>query len=40
MQQRKAELAGIAFNEAGDINALDFDDIDYLFGADPERKAA
>lgn len=40
LQQRKAELAGIAFNEAGDINALDFDDIDYLFGADPERKAA
>ncbi len=40
LQQRKADLAGIAFNEDADMAELDFDDIDYLFGADPERKAA
>ena len=40
LQERKAELANIAFNEAADLAALDFDDIDYLFGAEPTRKAA
>jgi superfamily II DNA or RNA helicase len=40
LQERKADLANIAFNEEGDVATLDFDDIDFLFGADPERKAA
>jgi hypothetical protein len=39
LQQRKAELASIAFSEAGP--AFDADDINFLFGsADPEREAA
>jgi SNF2 family DNA or RNA helicase len=40
LQQRKAELANIAFDEAGELADLDFNDIDYLFGANPEREAA
>lgn len=40
LQQRKAELADIAFSEAGELSGLDTDDIDYLFGASPERDAA
>ena len=40
LQERKAELANVAFTEEGDIAQLEFDDIDYLFGADPEREAA
>jgi superfamily II DNA or RNA helicase len=40
LQERKADLANIAFSEEGDVATLDFDDIDFLFGADPERKAA
>jgi superfamily II DNA or RNA helicase len=35
LQQRKAELASIAFSEAGGL-AFDADDINFLFGADPE----
>ena len=37
LQQRKAELASIAFSEAGSGMAFDFDDINFLFGADPEK---
>ncbi|MDQ2804085.1 MAG: SWF/SNF helicase family protein, partial [Pseudomonadota bacterium] len=41
LQNRKAELANIAFDEAGSLTALDYDDIDYLFAAaEPEREAA
>ncbi len=44
LQQRKAELAAIAFTEgeAGDIGGLDAGDIDFLFGeaGDREREAA
>ena len=32
LQQRKAELAGIAFNEVGELSGLNLDDVDYLFG--------
>ncbi len=39
LQQRKAELASIAFSEAGGA-AFDADDINYLFGAGAEREAA
>jgi SNF2 family DNA or RNA helicase len=39
LQQRKAELASIAFSEAGSGIAFDFDDINFLFGADPEKQA-
>ena len=42
LQQRKAELAGIAFAEAGDLPGFDFSDIDYLFAptnaATPPKK--
>jgi superfamily II DNA or RNA helicase len=48
LQQRKAELAALAFSEdeteqpAGDLGALDANDIDFLFGESPkkERRAA
>jgi SNF2 family DNA or RNA helicase len=48
LQQRKAELAAIAFSEegenqdAGALSALDSGDIDFLFGSsqDAERQAA
>ncbi len=33
LQGRKAELAGIAFGEGGELSSLELDDIDYLFGA-------
>lgn len=39
LQQRKAELASIAFNESSGGLAFDFNDINFLFGADPERQA-
>jgi superfamily II DNA or RNA helicase len=39
LQQRKAELASIAFSEAGSGMAFDFDDINFLFGADAEKQA-
>ncbi len=39
LQQRKAELASIAFSEAGTGMAFDFDDINFLFGAAPENQA-
>jgi superfamily II DNA or RNA helicase len=39
LQQRKAELASIAFSEAGSGVAFDLDDINFLFGADPEKRA-
>ena len=32
LQQRKAELAGVAFGETGELTKLERDDIDYLFG--------
>jgi SNF2 family DNA or RNA helicase len=35
LQQRKAELASIALSEAGDLSALAFDDIAYLFEVVP-----
>ena len=40
LQERKAELASIAFTEGADLSALEQDDVDYLFGADADRKAA
>ena len=40
LQQRKAELAGIAFDEVGDLPGFDFSDIDYLFAPDQQRDAA
>ncbi len=40
LQQRKAELANLAFDESGDIARLEFDEIEFLFGADPQKKAA
>jgi SNF2 family DNA or RNA helicase len=39
LQQRKAELASIAFSEAGSTT-FDAADIDFLFGQDPAREAA
>jgi superfamily II DNA or RNA helicase len=39
LQQRKAELASIAFNESSGGLAFDFNDINFLFGADPEKQA-
>jgi SNF2 family DNA or RNA helicase len=40
LQQRKAALANIAFSEESDVGALDFDDIEYLFGEQSDRQAA
>ncbi len=40
LQERKAELAASAFTDAGELSALEEDDIDYLFGANQERAAA
>jgi superfamily II DNA or RNA helicase len=40
LQQRKAELANIAFSEDGELAGLEFDEIEFLFGAKPERQAA
>ena len=40
LQERKAELASIAFSEGADLSALEQDDVDYLFGAEANRKAA
>ncbi len=40
LQQRKAELASIAFSETASTMAFDFDDINFLFGTDPEKQAA
>ena len=39
LQQRKAELASIAFGEAAGGIAFDLDDINFLFGAPPEKRA-
>ncbi|OYV52229.1 MAG: hypothetical protein B7Z77_02470 [Acidocella sp. 20-58-15] len=39
LQQRKAELASIAFNESSGGLAFDFNDINFLFGQDPENQA-
>jgi SNF2 family DNA or RNA helicase len=40
LQQRKAALAGITLGGADEAAALDFDDIDYLFGPDLDQEAA
>ncbi len=40
LQQRKAELANLAFTEVGEIAQLDFDDIAFLFAAEEKRNAA
>jgi superfamily II DNA or RNA helicase len=44
LQQRKAELASIAFSERGELpgeqGGFNFDDIDYLFASDLKRNAA
>jgi len=40
LQQRKAELANLTFTQPGDLAGLEQDDVDYLFGAEPGRKAA
>ena len=39
LQERKADLANLAFSEEADMAALETDDIDFLFGNE-ERKAA
>jgi len=39
LQQRKAELASIAFSEAGSGIAFDLDDINFLFSGDSEKRA-
>ena len=38
LQQRKAELANLAFDETSDFTRLDYDEIEYLFGAEPPKK--
>jgi hypothetical protein len=40
LQQRKADLANIAFNEGSELASLDLGDIDYLFGQTPAKIAA
>ncbi len=40
LQERKAELADIAFREPGELPGFDFSDIDYLFAPDLQRDAA
>jgi superfamily II DNA or RNA helicase len=40
LQQRKAELASIAFSEPSGAAAFDAEDINFLFGPGPEREAA
>ena len=40
LQERKADLAEVAFSEGGDLSALAEDDVDFLFGVEADRKAA
>ena len=40
LQQRKANLANIALSEEGDLTGIEIDDLEFLFGAPPERLAA
>jgi len=40
LQERKAALAKIAFSEDDEMPGLEFDEIEYLFGARPEKIAA
>jgi superfamily II DNA or RNA helicase len=40
MQERKAALAKLAFEEGEDLPQLEFDEIEYLFGTKPEKMAA
>ena len=40
LQQRKAELAGIALDAEVDAAGLDAEDLEFLLGAEPQRKAA
>jgi superfamily II DNA or RNA helicase len=40
LQARKADLANIALNAAGETGGFDAADVDFLFGAEPEREAA
>lgn len=40
LQARKAALAGLALTDEGEPAGLEADDIDFLFGAGPERMAA
>eukprot|EP01037_Dinobryon_pediforme_P001868 gene1868-1898_t len=40
LQERKAALAKIAFSEGEDLPTLEFDEIEYLFGRNPEKLAA
>ncbi len=39
LQQRKAELAGIAFDETSDLGGLGVDDVDFLFSGPMEQAA-
>ena len=39
LQQRKAELAGIAFDETSDLGGLGVDDVDFLFSGPLEQAA-
>ena len=40
LQQRKADLAEVAFSEGGELAGLAEDDVDFLFGVEADRKAA
>jgi superfamily II DNA or RNA helicase len=40
LQERKAALAKIAFSDGEDLPSLEFDEIEYLFGRNPEKMAA
>jgi len=40
MQERKAALAKLAFEEGDDLPQLEFDEIEFLFGGKPEKIAA
>jgi superfamily II DNA or RNA helicase len=40
LQERKADLANIAFSGEGELAGIDNDDIDFLFGANDQRAAA
>ena len=40
LQRRKASLANLAFSSEADMEAMGFEDIEYLFGAGEEREAA
>ncbi len=40
LQRRKAELANIALSEEGDLEGIEIDDLEFLFGTDDAKMAA